>query len=223
MDNHDAARENILEAALAHVPFDGWTDTALRAGAADAGYGPDDLARFLPGGPAELMELFNTRADAAMLAELDTSDLDAMRVRERIALGVRLRLEANDAHREAIRRGLAFLAMPQNAPLALKCLHRTVDAIWRAAGDTATDYNYYTKRGLLAGVYAATLLYWLGDDSAERARSWAFLDRRIADAMRLPQSLARIKERLPPLPDLAAIFRHRARRQGFRDRARRKS
>ncbi len=209
----DTAREKILEATLAHVPFDGWTDTALRAGAADAGYGPADPARFFPGGPAELIELFNVRADAAMLAELEARDLDAMRVRERVALGVRLRLEQNEAHREAIRRGLACLALPRNAPLALKCLHRTVDAIWRAAGDTATDYNYYTKRGLLAGVYAATLLYWLGDDSPGCARTWAFLDRRIADVMRVPQGVARLRERLPQLPDLAGIFRDRVRRE----------
>ena len=213
MENLDAARKKILHATLVHVPFDGWTDTALRAGAADAGYGPDGPARFLPGGPAELIEFFNTSADADMLAGLAKTDLAAMRVRERITLGIRLRLEQNEAYREAIRRGLAFLALPQNAPLALKCLHRTVDAIWHAAGDTATDYNYYTKRGLLAGVYAATSLYWLGDDSAGCARTWAFLDRRIADAMRVPQSLARIKKRLPPLPNLAEIFRGRARRE----------
>ena len=206
-EDFDTAREKILEASLAHVPFDGWTDTALRAGAADSGYGPADPARFFPGGPAELIEQFNASADAAMLAALERRDLGAMRVRERVALGVRLRLEQNEAHREAIRRGLAFLALPRNAPLALKCLHRTVDAIWRAAGDTATDYNYYTKRGLLAGVYAATVLYWLGDESASHASTWNFLDRRIADAMRVPQGAARLRERLPPLPGLARMFR----------------
>ncbi len=209
----DTAREKILEATLAHVPFDGWTDTALRAGAADAGYEPADLAHLAPGGPRELIELFNTSADAAMLAELETRDLDAMRVRERVALGVRLRLEQNEAHREAIRRGLAFLALPRNAPLALKCLHRTVDAIWYAAGDTATDYNYYTKRGLLAGVSAATVLYWLGDETAGRARTWSFLDRRIADVMRVPQGIARLRKRLPPLPGLAGMFRDPTPRQ----------
>lgn len=213
MENIDSARGKILEATLAHVPFDGWTDTALRAGAADAGFAPADVARFCPGGPIELVELFNARADAAMLAELEGLDLKSMKVRERVTLGVRLRLERNEAHRESIRRSLAFLALPRNTPVALKCLHRTVDAIWHAAGDTATDYNYYTKRGLLAGVYAATVLYWLGDDSAGCARTWAFLDRRIADAMRLPRGISRLRDRLPQLPDLTRTFRDRARRE----------
>jgi ubiquinone biosynthesis protein COQ9 len=102
-----------------------------------------------------------------------------------------VRLELLQPHREAVRRGIAFLALPANVALGTRLLYRTVDAIWYAAGDTATDYNFYTKRALLAGVYASTLLYWLDDASDGYADTWAFLDRRIADAMRIPQAVGR--------------------------------
>jgi ubiquinone biosynthesis protein COQ9 len=123
-----------------------------------------------------------------------------MKVREKVAAAVMIRLEQNAADREAIRRGLSLLSLPQNAPLAARLLYRTVDAIWYACGDTATDYNYYTKRGLLAGVYAATLLYWLDDASEDFADTRGFLDRRIAGIMKIPQAqagLSRLMGRLP--------------------------
>ena len=97
--------------------------------------------------------------------------------------------------------------MPFNAPLAAQCLYRTVDAIWYAAGDQATDFNYYTKRALLAGVYAATVLYWLDDASDEHERTWAFLDRRVTDAMRLPKVLEKLSRPLENLPNPFRLWR----------------
>jgi ubiquinone biosynthesis protein COQ9 len=105
------------------------------------------------------------------------------------------------SHREAVRRALGLLALPHNAPVAATTLWRTVDAIWYAAGDTATDFNYYTKRGLLAGVYSATVLYWLEDRSEGLADTWTFLDRRIGDVMRVPQALGAIRDRLAAFPN----------------------
>ncbi len=206
----EAARATLLEATLRHVPFDGWSQAAIAAGAADAGFDPSLAARAFPGGPAGLSEFFSTAADRTMLAGLEARDLAAMRVRDRVALGVRLRLEAVAAHREAARRALVVLALPRNGRLALRCLHRTVDAIWRAAGDTATDYNYYSKRALLGAVYAATVLYWLGDRSEDFADTWDFLDRRLADVMKVPRGLARIRDRLGALPDPLEILRRPA-------------
>ena len=110
-------------------------------------------------------------------------------------------------HREALRHVLSFLALPQNAPLGLKCLYRTVDAMWRAAGDTATDYNFYTKRMLLSGVYGSTLLYWLDDESADYEDSWAFLDRRIADVMTIEKTKGRLKGFFDKLPDPGELLR----------------
>ncbi len=221
----EVARATLLEATLRHVPFDGWSKAAIAAGAADAGLDPGVAVRAFPGGPAEVIKYFNAKADRAMLAGLEAQDLAAMRTRDRVALGVRLRLEAVAAHREAVRRALVVLALPRNGPLALRCLHRTVDAIWRAAGDTATDYNYYSKRALLGAVYAATVLYWLGDRSDDFADTWSFLDRRIADVMKVAQGLARIMERLGELPDRLEILRRPALRRraaapGPRPRAR---
>jgi ubiquinone biosynthesis protein COQ9 len=189
---HERQRETLLLATLPHVPFDGWSQKALVAGARDAGIDPALAADAFPGGASEMIELFNQWADRRAVAELEAVDLGQLKVRQRIALGVRRRIEANAAYREAIRLGLAHLTLPQNMPLASKVLYRTVDALWYAAGDTATDFNFYTKRGLLAGVYAATVLYWLNDKSEGSAESWAFLDRRIADVMRIPPAMARL-------------------------------
>ncbi len=129
-----------------------------------------------------------------------------MRVRDRIILGVRLRLEANAAHKEAIRRALPILALPRNAATATRCLYRTVDSIWYAAGDTATDHNFYTKRGLLAAVYSSTLLYWLNDSSEDQEPTWAFLDRRIDQVMQIPAITGRLRERLCYLPNPLRMF-----------------
>jgi ubiquinone biosynthesis protein COQ9 len=122
---------------------------------------------------------------------------------------VRARLEQLAPHREAVRRALSYLALPQNAALGAKCLYRTVDAIWYAAGDTATDYNFYTKRLLLAGVYSSTVLFWLNDKSEGYAETWAFLDRRIAEVVKLGGALGRTVGGLLDLPD--RILRGRAR------------
>lgn len=199
--DRDLVRERIVDAALPHVPFDGWTPETLRLAAQDAGYEPVMALRVFPRGAIEAVEFWNTLADRRMLAALERENLSALKIRARIALAVRRRLEAAGAHREAVRRGLGLLSLPHNAPLAATTLWRTVDAIWYAAGDTATDFNYYTKRGLLAGVYSATVLYWLEDKSEGQASTWEFLDRRIADVMRVPQILGSLRERLSGLPN----------------------
>ncbi len=124
----------------------------------------------------------------------------------------RARLAVLDPHREAVRRALALLTLPHNLPLSLKLLYDTVDAMWYAAGDTATDFNFYTKRGLLAGVYAATTLYWLDDRSPGAADTHAFLDRRLGDVMAIPRYGARLRESLARLPNPLRLL-HPARRR----------
>jgi ubiquinone biosynthesis protein COQ9 len=106
-----------------------------------------------------------------------------------------------------VRRALTVLALPHNVPLSLKLLYETVDQMWYAAGDTATDFNFYTKRGLLAGVYAATTLYWLDDRSPDAADTHAFLDRRLADVMAIPRYGARLREGLERLPNPLRLLR----------------
>jgi ubiquinone biosynthesis protein COQ9 len=209
---HEEARRRLLEATLAHVSFDGWSHTALAAGARDLGLETTLVADLFPGGPAEAVELFSREADRAMVDGLAGMDLAVLRVRERIAAGVRLRLEQLAPRREAVRRGLSFLALPANAALAARCLGRTVDEIWHAAGDRSTDFNFYTKRGLLAAVHGATLLYWLEDKSEGSAETWAFLDRRIAEVLQVPRLLGRLGELAKKLPDPFLLWRRRARR-----------
>ena len=207
MTDNDALREKILLAALPHVPFDGWGQTALNRGAADAGHDDATARRLFQGGAAEMIACHSRYADRIMLEALDTCDLDAMKVRERIITAVRTRLEQNSAHREAVRRGLSLLALPQHAPLATRLLYRTVNAMWYAAGDTSTDYNFYSKRALLAGVYSATLLYWLNDKSAGYEATWAFLERRVADVLKVPKVMARAGRVLDRLPDPFRLLR----------------
>ncbi len=203
----ETTRRRLLDATLAHVPFDGWTMTALQRAAADLGLESATAVNAFPGGAAELIAFHSAEADRRMLDELEPLDLLAMRVRDRIAAAVRLRLEQNAEHREAIRRALAFLALPQNGPLALKCLYRTVDAIWYAAGDTSTDYNFYTKRLLLSGVYSSTLLFWLNDESDGSAETWAFLSRRLDEVLKVGGNLGKGVKSLLDFPDRLFRFR----------------
>jgi len=192
-------RRRILKAALGHAAFDGWA-VALTRAVSDCGYDRSMAARAFPGGTAELIELYMAESDREMLAALAELDLDELRIRERIVRAVRTRLEAVAGQREAIRRALAFQMLPGQNARALRGLYRTVDAIWRACGDTATDFNFYTKRGLLAGVYASTLLFWLNDKSEDFADSWDFLDRRIDQVMTIQKAtgrLKRLRERMP--------------------------
>jgi len=192
-------RDALIEAALPHVPFDGWTAAALRRGAEDAGLDAAEAAKAFPRGGRDMVAHFSALSDRRMLAALDAMDLPSMRTAERVRTAVKLRLEQAEPHREAVRRTIAFLAMPQNTVLGVTLLHRTVDAIWHAAGDTAADWNWYSKRGLLAGVLGATVLYWLDDTSEGHADTWEFLDRRLQDVAGIGKATGRLKERMRDL------------------------
>jgi ubiquinone biosynthesis protein COQ9 len=175
-----AVRERLLLATLPHVGFDGWTERALLAGAKDCGFDAVAILRFFPGGPSEMVRLFSDWADSHV-ASLRPEE---GRTHERVAAAVMSRLAAIAPYHEATRKTLAYFALPPHALLGLACLYRTVDTIWYAAGDRSADFSFYTKRALLAGVYAATVLYWLDDGSEGAAATRAFLDRRLADVMR---------------------------------------
>ncbi len=187
--------------------FDGWTKAALQAGVQDAGFDADMALRAFPGGLPDLAQHMADWADRRMLDELADLDLDAMRVRDRVAAGVKARLQVVTPYREAMRRLLAYLTLPQNAPMAARQTWRTVDEIWYAAGDDAADFNYYTKRSLLLPVYTTTVLYWLNDDSDGMAATWDYLDRRISDVLKVPALKARIQKALSSLPGPFAAFR----------------
>ena len=185
----------LIDALLPQIPSDGWTMKALRQALASLGRDPEDAPLAFPNGPGEMIEAFSTLADARMAAAaagaLGTYGM-TKRVREIIAI----RLEQNRDNREAIRRALAWLALPMHAPLAARITANTVDAIWHAAGDTAADMSWYTKRGLLAGVYSTTVLYWLRDLSAHDEDSLAFLDRRLKGIGKIGGARKKLEARL---------------------------
>jgi ubiquinone biosynthesis protein COQ9 len=190
--DHDAEKDRVLDAALAHVPFDGWSETTLRAAIADSGVDPGLARLCFPKGGVDLALAFHRRGDAAMVAALATTDLSTLRFRERIAHAVRLRIETADI--ELVRRGTTLFSLPQNALLGAGAIWGTADAIWSALGDTTRDLNWYSKRATLSAVYGATVLFWLGDDSQKHQSTWEFLDRRISDVMEIERVKAAVRE-----------------------------
>jgi ubiquinone biosynthesis protein COQ9 len=213
MRNKTDHRDAIILNALPHVVFDGWCLDALRRGANDAGLEASDVDVLFPEGPRAALRHWFELADRQMLNDIAGHDLESMRIRDRIAFLVRTRLERWTAHREAVRRALALSVFPGFAEDSIRGGYATVDIMWRVAGDRATDFNFYTKRGLLAAVYSSTLLVWLDDRSEVCTETWAFLDRRIADVMKVPKVQVRIKEALDRLPHPLRILRRIGRRR----------
>ena len=186
-------RDRLADAMAAEAAFEGWSQLALATAAGQLGLPSGEAARLFPGGPVQVLTRLSERADQRTVADMDKAGAGAMKMRDRIRLAVRTRLESHTGNRESVRRGLALLSLPFNAGVALKLLYRTVDAMWYAAGDTSSDFNFYTKRATLAGVYSATLLYWLNDRSEGSEATWSFLDRRIDEVMAFEKFKAKLK------------------------------
>jgi ubiquinone biosynthesis protein COQ9 len=194
-------RDAAILAMLPNVAFDGWTKRALRAGIADAGMPADEATLLFPLGTVDMIETFCDLADRRMGEASAT--LPNTSIPDRVRAVIALRLEQNRPYKEAIRRALAVLTLPQNASAAATCTARTVDAIWHAAGDRSADFSWYTKRASLAVIYGATILYWLRDTSEDDAATLAFLDRRLAGfgrVHRLRKRADTLVARLPRLP-----------------------
>lgn len=172
--------------------FDGWSDVAL-AGAADiAGVDPAVARLAFPGGAIDMIGGWIASIDAAMQAGFSPEALATMKVGARIRALLLFRLAAMGRQREALRRALAIQALPQNAAQALRTGWHSADLMWRMAGDTATDYNHYTKRATLLAVYASTLAVFVEDESEGQADTEAFLDRRLAGVMRFEKFKAQL-------------------------------
>ena len=183
----------LLDAALMHVVFDGWSDETFRAAVAETGVDAATARALFPRGAVDMALAYHLRGDAAMVARLNATDLGEMRFRDRIAFGLRARLEAVD-DREAVRRGTTLFSLPQHAADGARAIWGTCDAIWNTLGDTSQDVNWYTKRATLSAVYGSTVLFWLGDDSDGYADTWDFLDRRIDNVMQFEKLKANVRD-----------------------------
>ena len=201
--NDDQMREAVLAASLPHAAFDGFTDKLLQKAGAEAKVGKADLARLFENGVIGLIEFYSTHTDAEMEKRLGRIDLKTMKIRERIATAVKTRLMILRPHKEAARRAAALLSLPMHAALGAKLMYRTVDAMWRAAGDTSTDFNFYTKRGILAGVYGSTALRWFNDTSEDEKPTDEFLAARIENVMQFEKFKSKAKEALSNFPMFA--------------------
>lgn len=187
-------QEKILHAMLGRVPFEGWTLEALRQAVLEAGFKEGDEYRVFEGNPKCALEAFFAWTDEKMKEELKQRDLDSLRVRDRIALAVMVRLRLLTPYKEAVRKTLTTLAHPAYGFRGAGLLGKTVSEMWYTAGDEATDFNYYTKRTLLAGVYVSTLWTWLEDTSCDLEATQAMLHKRIDQVMRLPKVKGEVRK-----------------------------
>jgi len=186
-----SVKEQLLDAALIHVAFDGWSDATLDVAVQDADVAPELAHVACPRGALDLAIAYHLRGDAEMLARFEREDVSALRYSEKVTTLVQFRLETV-SDKEAVRRGTTLFALPHHAADGAKLIWGTADAIWNALGDTSTDSNWYTKRATLSAVYSSTVLFWLGDTSEEHADTWAFLERRIDDVMRFEKVKAQM-------------------------------
>ena len=178
-------RRRLALAVAENAVFDGWTQAAVDSAAAQLGVDPVQARLAMPKSQAGMIDVYIQEVDRALEAYFTPERLKAMKIREKIRSLVWRRLEIMGPSREAVRRALAILAMPQQLPLALRISWRTADRMWRIAGDTSTDFNHYTKRMTLGAVYGSTLLVWLDDESEGWRDTAGFLDRRIDDVMKI--------------------------------------
>ncbi len=177
-------RARLALAVGENAVFDGWTAKAVDTAAAQLAIDPAQARLAFPKAKIDMIDAYIAAVDAAMVAAFPPDRIAAMKVRDRIRSMIWFRLETTGDAREAVRSALAILAMPHNAPRGLAIGWRTADLMWRNAGDTATDFNHYTKRLTLGAVYGSTLVAWLDDQSDGFADTAAFLDRRLGDVMR---------------------------------------
>lgn len=191
MSTTDITPELFVEAMLRHVPFDGWSEAAMQITAGEMGLPESDVARLFPKGFVSLVTIGSDNVDAKMVAEFMLrfeNKLDEMPAHIKIRELLLIRFEILQPHKEAVRKMITFMAKPAQAELGSRLLYKTLDRVWRAAGDRSTDFNFYTKRATLAAVYGATLLAFLDDDTPDMQKTRGFLDRRLQDVAKIPKT-----------------------------------
>ncbi|NNE41084.1 MAG: COQ9 family protein [Marinicaulis sp.] len=193
-DGFSEPRAKILDEMLKKAVFDGWSRRALNDAARDVGVDSATLKAAFPKGVSDVLRYWSSETDAVVLAAMNDEEFDALKIREKVAFGVQTRLYKLRPHKEAVRRAAAFLALPLNGKLAAELTWNIADTIWRGLGDKSTDFNYYSKRTILSGVWTSTFARWLADDSEDQAATKAFLDARIENVMQIEKVKSRAKK-----------------------------
>ena len=202
----EALRLRLALAVGENAVFDGWTAKAVDSAARQLGVDPVQARLAFPDRPAQMVDAWIAGVDSAMVAHFTPELVASLRVRDRIRSMIWHRLETTGPAREAVRSALSILAMPQNLPLGIRAGWRSADLMWRLAGDTATDYNHYSKRLILSGVYTATMFAWLDDQTEGWSDTSAFLDRRLADVMKFEKVKANWRANAIRRPSLARFL-----------------
>jgi ubiquinone biosynthesis protein COQ9 len=190
----NAVKDAIIEKMMLHVPTLGWTMSALSKAVVEAGFNQGDENRAFEGNMEKVVEYYFQWVDQQMLRKMETFDLTSMRTRDKIATIIMVRLALMAPYKAVVERTFTFLAKPPHMPLGAKCLYKTVNHIWYIAGDKATDFNFYTKRALLAGVYLSTVKFWLKDVSSDALQTRAHLENRLSKALKVGQIKSFAKE-----------------------------
>lgn len=189
MPNNDA-KTRVLAEALNLVPFSGWSEAVVEKAAVKAGYDKHFGALLFPGGVLDMIEMFCEQNDAEMVSKIKKWEAPPPKVRDKIALALMERILIYSKKKAVAHRTISYMTMPINAITTTKIIWATVDKIWyEAGGDSSTDYNYYTKRLLLAGVYTSAVLYWLQDQSEAFKDTRDFIERRIDNVMTMSKFL----------------------------------
>ncbi|MCG6885457.1 MAG: COQ9 family protein [Silicimonas sp.] len=183
----------LLDAALPHVAFDGWSEASFRAACQDSGIDEAEARALAPRGALDLAVAYHRRGDRAMLDRLAETDLTGMKFRDKVATALKFRLDAME-DREAVRRASTLFSLPTHAGEGGKLVWETADHVWTALGDESRDGNWYSKRAILSGIWASTVLYWLGDSSVGHADTQAFIDRRIENVMQFEKLKGQMRE-----------------------------
>ncbi len=202
----DPALTRLVAAAVHNVVYDGWSPATFDAAVTATGMRPEHARTLAPRGAVDLACAYHRQGDAALREVLRAADLRGMGFTAKVTFAIRARIAAI-TDKEAVRRGTALFALPQHAADGAKLLWGTADAIWTGVGDTANDYNWYTKRATLAGVYGASVLYWLGDESLGAQATHDFIDRRIADVIRIEKLKAQVNGNALLRPVTAPLLR----------------
>lgn len=199
-------KADVLEAALPRAGEEGFTDSLLKHASDEVGLTKAEVERLFSDGPSSLIDVFFASVDTEMEKRLAKAKLSTLKIRERIIKAVETRLDIVRPNKDAARRASAYLTLPPHAALGARLLYRSVDAMWRAAGDTSTDFNFYTKRAILAGVYTSTLVRWFNDHDEDEKATHEFLAARIENVMQFEKFKAEMKERFAGLPSLGEIL-----------------